>query len=103
MATKTITVNIADFNLVSRYTCTANLESDGSVISIKTSTPTTDTKNKLFSYALPPDATNASGVLTVTLGNGAFSPNKLTINGTSVKDEGTRTVNIPISTSARYV
>ena len=103
MATKTLTVNIADFNLISRYTCTANLDSDGSTISIKTSTPTTDTKNKLFSYALPPDATNASGVLTVTLSNGVFSPNKLTINGTSVKDDGTRTVNIPISTSARYI
>jgi hypothetical protein len=73
MATKTITVNIANFNLVSRYTCTANLDSDGSTISIKTSTPTTDTKNKLFSYALPPDATNASGVLTATFSDGVFS------------------------------
>ena len=103
MATKTITVNIADFNLVSRYTCTANLDSDGSDISIQTSTPTTNTKNKLFSYALPPDATNVSGVLTATFSDGSFSAKKLTVNGVSVNDNGTRTVNIPISASSRYV
>lgn len=103
MATKIITVNIADFNLVSRYTCTANLESDGSDISIQTSTPTTNTKNKLFSYALPPDATNVSGVLTATFSDGSFSVKKLTVNGVSVNDNGTRTVNIPISASSRYV
>ena len=103
MATKTITVSIASFNLISRYTCTANLDSDGSVISIQTSTPTTDTKNKLFSYALPPDATNISGVLTATFSDGSFSVKKLTVNGVSVNDNGTRTVNIPISASSRYV
>lgn len=103
MATKTITISIANFNLVSRYTCTANLESDGSTISIQTSTPTTNTKNKLFSYALPPDATNVSGVLTATFSDGSFSAKKLTVNGVSVNDNGTRTVNIPISASSRYV
>ena len=103
MATKTIIVSIASFNLISRYTCTANLDSDGSVISIQTSTPTTDTKNKLFSYALPPDATNISGVLTATFSKGSFSEKKLTVNGTSVADDGVRTVNIPISASTRYV
>lgn len=101
--TKTLTVSVDSFSLTSRYTCTANLDSDGSTISIQTSTPTTVETKKLFAFALPEDATNISAVLSATISDPLYSSRILTINGTTVSENGTRTLSIPVTATTRYV
>ena len=102
MATKTTTLTCAGFGLTSRYQCQElynENNSSGIPDGYTATTPNVASTTRVFAFALPPDASNVSAVLTVTTGEGAHGSAVNTINGVSVDSETTVNINIPITAS----
>lgn len=109
-----LTVPIDDFELSSTYTCTTTLrtaysdDSHTTVVSsftrTETSTPTTGSASKTFSFALPTGATVTSAKVHVAnFGSPPFGADAVKINNTAVSISGAAAVDVTISSGATSV